>query len=84
MRSGQGGGSKILERGRPMQIDFRIQSPVAQQGVLARAEAQGIKNWIGETDSSKLLLLEHLNYTCIVAISVLAVYDAIKAFAVLR
>ena len=48
-----------------------------------RTGAQGIENWIAAIDSSKLLLLENLNHTGIVALRVLAVYDATKAFAVL-
>jgi hypothetical protein len=63
---------------------LRLQIHLPEEGFVARVGAERIANRIVEIDSSKLLLLENLNYTSIVALSVFAVYYPAKAFAVLR
>jgi hypothetical protein len=50
----------------------------------AGSGAERTKNRIAEIDRLKLLLFENLNHTGVAPFIVLAVHDAIKAFAILR
>ena len=61
---------------------LRLQVRFPQEGY-GWSGSVGDVRWIAEMDGSKLLLLKYLNHAGIVALSVLAVYDPTKAFAVL-